>query len=219
LSVFGVAPTHGGTTVTKRTILATALILLTAGADAAKADLFRGPWDLSLGPYYAPPPYSYNVAYGYGLPFGGYQLYNPFDPYQNPGHGAYYPHESYYSSPPYGQELYYGPRLLFRDRGYPPPGPGPVIIPTLEPVPVAAEGTSVTVSVNVPANAEVWFDGQKTNQTGPDRVFHSPPLRPGIGYMYLVRAKWSEGGRETEQVQTITVHAGERVVVAFPLAH
>jgi uncharacterized protein (TIGR03000 family) len=201
--------------VTKRTILAVALALIPVGA--APADFFRGPWDLSLGPYYAAPPYSYNVAYGYGLPFGNYQMYNPFDPYQYPGRGAYYPRESFYSLPPYGQEPFTGPRLLFRDRGYPGPDGAVVVIPALDPVPVAAEGTSVTVAVNVPEAAEVWFDGVKTSQTGPGRVFHSPPLRPGVSYLYLVRAKWSEDGREVEQVQTITVHAGERVQVAFPL--
>jgi uncharacterized protein (TIGR03000 family) len=203
--------------VTKRTILAATLALMVGGADTAKAGFFRGPWDLSAGPYYAAPSYSYNVAYGYGLPFGGYQLYNPFDPYQYPGQGAYYPRESFYSLPPYGRELYTGPRL--RDRFYATPVEAPITLPTLDPVPVAAEGgTGVTVEVNVPADAEVWFDGSKTSQSGTGRVFRSPSLRPGTDYLYLVRAKWNDGGREIEQVQTISVHAGERVRVAFPVA-
>jgi uncharacterized protein (TIGR03000 family) len=211
-------PAQGGTTVTKRTIVAAALILLTAGAGAAPAGLFHGPWDMSLGAYYAAPPYSYNVAYGYGLPYGNYQLYNPFDPFQYPGRGAYYPRESFYPLPPYGQEPYSGPRyFFFRDRGYVVSNGNEVVVPALQPVPLAADATSVTVAVNVPANAEVWFDGKKTDQSGSDRLFRSPPLRPGIGYLYLVRAKWNEGGRETEQVQTITVRAGERVQVAFPI--
>jgi uncharacterized protein (TIGR03000 family) len=192
------------------------MAVLTAGAGAANADFFCSARDLSLGQYYAAPPYSYNVAYGYGLPFGSYQLFNPYDPYQYPGRGAYYPRDSFYPLP-YGQELYYGPRLLFRDRGYPGPGPE-VVIPALEPVPADAEGPNVTVEVNVPADAEVWFDGKKTAQTGTSRVFHSPPVRPGVNYLYLVRAKWSEGGREMEQVQTITVHAGEHARLAFPIA-
>jgi uncharacterized protein (TIGR03000 family) len=201
--------------VTKRTILAATLTLLCGGAGAATADFFRSPWDMSLGPYYAAPPYSYNVAYGYGLPFGSYQLFNPFDPYQNPGRGAYYARDSFYPLP-YGQELYTGPRFLFRDRSYVAPNGAEVILPVLQPVPAAADGTVVTVEVNVPANAEVWFDGEKTAQTGPGRVFHSPPLRPGIKYMYLVRAKWSDGGRESEQMQTITVQPGEHIRVSFP---
>jgi uncharacterized protein (TIGR03000 family) len=203
--------------VTKRAILAATLALLTGCAGAATAGWFADRYDMSLGQYYAAPPYSYNVAYGYGLPFGSYQLYNPFDPYQYPGRGAYYPRESFYSLPPYGLEPFTGPRLLFRDRGDPGPSPSEVIIPALEPVPVVADGQAVTVSVNVPSSAEVWFDGQKTAQTGPSRVFHSPGLRPGTAYMYLVRAKWQEGGGEMEQLQTITVRAGERVNISFPL--
>jgi uncharacterized protein (TIGR03000 family) len=205
--------------VTKRSILAAALALLTGAAGAATAGPLHGPWDLSLGPYYAAPPYSYNVAYGYGLPYGNYQLYNPFDPYQNPGRGAYYPRESFYSLPPYGQELYTGPRLRdFIARRAEAPPPDAVVVPGLLPVPTPVDGGGVTVDVKVPANAEVWFDGGKTGQTGPDRVFHSPALKPGVSYMYLVRAKWREDGREVEQVQTITVRGGERVRVAFPLA-
>jgi uncharacterized protein (TIGR03000 family) len=194
-----------------------ALALLTGSAGTAKAGFFRGPWDLSAGPYYAPISYSYNVAYGYGLPFGGYQLYNPFDPYQYPGRGAYYPRESYYSLPPYGVEPYTGPRILFRDRAYCAPKAQEVVVPALEPVPAAAGGSAAVVEVKVPARAEVWFDGDKTTQTGSGRVFRSPPLKPGVGYMYLVRAKWTEDGREVEQMQTISVHTGERVQLAFPL--
>lgn len=205
--------------MTKRTILAAVLALLTGAAGAATAGFFHGPWDLSLGPYYAAPPVSYNVAYGYGLPYGNYQLYNPFDPYQNPGRGAYYPRESFYSLPPYGQELYTGPRLRdLLDHGYPPPPAPAGVVPELLPVPAVVDGNGVTVDVKVPADAEVWFDGGKTGQTGSDRVFHSPALRPGVSYMYLVRAKWREDGREVEQVQTVTVRAGDRVRVAFPMA-
>jgi uncharacterized protein (TIGR03000 family) len=206
--------------VTKRTILAAALALLTGGAGAATAGFFSGPWDLSLGQYYAAPSYSYNVAYGYGLPFGGYELYNPFDPYQNPGRGAYYPRQSFYSLPPYGQEPYTGPRILplFRDRDYVVAPPGEIVLPGLLPVPAAVDGNGAVVDVRVPADAEVWFDGGKTAQAGQDRVFRSPALKPGISYMYLVRAKWREGGSEVEQVQTVTVRSGERVRVAFPVA-
>jgi uncharacterized protein (TIGR03000 family) len=212
----GGAPAHGGTTVTKRTILAAALALATCGARGAADGFFHGPWDLSLGPYLAAPPYSYNVAYGYGLPYGSYQLYNPYDPFQNPGRGAYYPRGSFYSLPPYGQELYTGPRILpLRDRTY--AGPGMVVVPPLDPVPFASDGTNVTVEVSVPPDAQVWFDGDKTAQTGPGRLFRSPPLQPGVAYLYLVRAKWSEGGGQVEQLQTVSVHAGERVRVAFPL--
>jgi uncharacterized protein (TIGR03000 family) len=203
----------------KRTIFAVATVTFTA-ASAAPAGYFDWPRDFSLAPYNGMPMYSYNMSYGYNLPFGGHQLYNPYDPFQIPGRGAYYPRESFYSLPPYGQELYTGPRFFgFRDRDYPPPpAMNGVVVPPLEPVPDAAAATSVTVEVQVPAAAEVWFDGDKTAQTGASRVFHSPALRPGASYLYLVRAKWNEAGHDVEQIQGVTVHAGERVRVSFPVA-
>jgi uncharacterized protein (TIGR03000 family) len=205
--------------VTKRSILAATLALLAGGAGTATAGgWIANKYDMSLGQYYAAPSYSYNVAYGYSLPFGGYELYNPFDPFQNPGRGAYYPRESFYSLPPYGLERYTGPRYLFHNHDYADPPPSEVVIPALEPVPAVADGQAVTVEVSVPANAQVWFDGQKTAQSGTSRVFHSPSLKPGVAYMYLVRAKWPESRGEMEQVQTITVRAGERARIAFPVA-
>jgi uncharacterized protein (TIGR03000 family) len=196
-------------------------MVILAATGAATAGPFDWPRDYSQEPYRAMPMYSYNMAYGYNLPFGGYQLYNPYNPFQNPGHGAYYPRESFYSLPPYGQELYNGPRFidLLRDRAYAPPPPAinGAVIPPLEPVPLAAATTAVTVEVQVPAGAEVWFDGDKTSQTGASRVFRSPALRPGVSYLYLVRAKWKDNGHDVEQVQGVTVHAGENVRVGFPL--
>jgi uncharacterized protein (TIGR03000 family) len=205
--------------LTKRTILAAALALVAGGAGAVQAGFFHGPWDLSAGPYFAAPPYSYNVAYGYNLPYGSYQLYNPFDPFQYPGRGAYYPRESFYSLPPYGQELYTGPRFRDRFHAYPAPLPGEAVLPSLSPVPgtVVERGTAV-IDVNVPAGAEVWFDGEKTTQTGGTRAFRSPPLQPGTTYLYLVRAKWKDDGRDVDQMQTLPVHSGERVRITFPLA-
>jgi uncharacterized protein (TIGR03000 family) len=83
---------------------------------------------------------------------------------------------------------------------------------------MVTDGTGVTVEVVVPAKAEVWFDGEKTVQTGATRMFRSPSLRPGVSYLYLVRAKWNDNGREMEQIQSITVHTGETIRVAFPVA-
>ncbi len=204
--------------MTRRTIFAAALVLATSVSGPARAGWFHGPWDPSLGTYNGYPMWSYNEAYTYQLPFGGYQLYNPFNPFENPGRGAYYPRDSYFWWPPYGQQLYSGPRLFnFHARAADPPPPAEAAFPALQPVP-GPGGNEVVVAVRVPDGAEVWFDGEKTAQSGPERLFHSPPLRPGAGYVYVVRAKWKEAGHEVEQMQTVSVHAAERVLVAFPVA-
>jgi uncharacterized protein (TIGR03000 family) len=70
--------------------------------------------------------------------------------------------------------------------------------------------------VNVPAEAEVWLEGHKTQQTGCERFFVSPCLDPGACYSYTIRARWQEDGRVVEQEQTVPIQAGSQVKVRFP---
>lgn len=70
--------------------------------------------------------------------------------------------------------------------------------------------------VHVPDGAEVWLEGQKTQQTGEVRNFISPPLTPGEDFLYTIRAKWQENGKDVEQVQKVVVHAGSKLNVRFP---
>jgi uncharacterized protein (TIGR03000 family) len=69
-------------------------------------------------------------------------------------------------------------------------------------------GTSGRLSIKLPAEAEVWIGGQRTNQTGPLREFVSPPLEPGMAYNYQVRIRWIAAGKVFEDARTITVRAG-----------
>jgi uncharacterized protein (TIGR03000 family) len=65
------------------------------------------------------------------------------------------------------------------------------------------------------AEADVWFGGVKTKQTGKEREFVTPPLEPGQKYKYQVRAVWSEKGVEGEYNRTVEFQAGQSVVVDF----
>jgi uncharacterized protein (TIGR03000 family) len=69
--------------------------------------------------------------------------------------------------------------------------------------------------VRVPANAEIWFEGVKTSQTGDFRVFESPELKPGVDYNYEVRARWVENGQTVEKTRNLTVRAGDQIAVNF----
>jgi uncharacterized protein (TIGR03000 family) len=60
----------------------------------------------------------------------------------------------------------------------------------------------------VPADAEVWFDGEPTKQTGGLRQFVSPPLAPGRSYTYAVRVRWTKDGQPVEEERRISVRAG-----------
>jgi uncharacterized protein (TIGR03000 family) len=83
----------------------------------------------------------------------------------------------------------------------------------LEPVPL--DPNSVTMNVRVPAGAEIWFEGSKTGQTGTTRTFVSPPLEPGRGFTYEVRARWTDNGKEVDRTRQVHVRAGEKVDVDF----
>jgi uncharacterized protein (TIGR03000 family) len=80
---------------------------------------------------------------------------------------------------------------------------------------LAPDAKSATMDVRVPAGAEIWFEGSKTGQRGTTRTFVSPPLEPGQGYTYAIRARWNEGGKDVEQTRKVSVHSSERVEVNF----
>jgi uncharacterized protein (TIGR03000 family) len=71
----------------------------------------------------------------------------------------------------------------------------------------------VRIEVRVPAAAEIWFDGEKTSQTGAVRHYQSPALRPGPGYVYTLRARWQEGNGTVERTEQLRFRAGDRLVV------
>ncbi|MBY0455775.1 MAG: TIGR03000 domain-containing protein, partial [Gemmataceae bacterium] len=103
--------------------------------------------------------------------------------------------------------------------------PGVSVWPTAEPLygstPVAPpapgrNGGCLVISVRVPQpGAEVFVDGQKTAQTGTDRMFESPPLEAGKAYRYTVTAKWIERGQTVESTREVTGTPGEVVRVNF----
>jgi uncharacterized protein (TIGR03000 family) len=75
--------------------------------------------------------------------------------------------------------------------------------------------TSAEIQVRVPDDAELWFNGARTQLTGTTRVFQSPPLEPGARYSYDVKARWTEGGKAVERTLRVPVAAGSRREVDF----
>jgi uncharacterized protein (TIGR03000 family) len=75
---------------------------------------------------------------------------------------------------------------------------------------------AATLVARVPADAELWFDGHRTSQSGTERIFHTPPLTRGQGYHYTVRARWMRDGETMDQTQRVSVSAGSRTTVFFP---
>jgi uncharacterized protein (TIGR03000 family) len=62
--------------------------------------------------------------------------------------------------------------------------------------------------LHVPVEAEVWFDGAKSQQTGPLRYYVTPSLTPGKSYGYQVQVRWRKDGQPVERRQRIDVRAG-----------
>jgi uncharacterized protein (TIGR03000 family) len=129
---------------------------------------------------------------------------------------SYYPWTyytpSYYSSGVYG----YGPYALgtpaaagFTSYYYEPAGS--VEDRSIMPVAYEEPGTedAVHLRVRVPADAELFFDGQPTKQRGTEREFYSPPLTPGRDYTYDIKARWNDNGKTVERTRKVQVHADD----------
>lgn len=75
----------------------------------------------------------------------------------------------------------------------------------------AVDVNAVTVRLHVPTDAQVWFEGEATAQTGEDRDFVSPALTPGREYTYHIRVRWQENDKPVERKRDVKVHAGDRI--------
>jgi uncharacterized protein (TIGR02246 family) len=79
---------------------------------------------------------------------------------------------------------------------------------------LAAQGGAV-ITIVVPPDAEVFFDGTPTTQKGSERRFTSPPLEVGRKYEYAIRARWTQNGRMVERTRRVSVNGGADVRVDF----
>src|SRR5262249_55373084 len=71
------------------------------------------------------------------------------------------------------------------------------------------------IEISLPADADLWFDGTKTRQTGSARQFVTPPLAAGQEYSYEVMATWKDKGQAVTETRRVTVRAGDRTTVSF----
>jgi uncharacterized protein (TIGR03000 family) len=162
----------------------------------------------------------YGGVYQHGF-YAGYHGYYP------PHYGIYHYGPVYYPryvAPYWGYNLSYAPRYYvpsYYSYGYPALGYQALYPSTssaaLATAPTAPAGPDQVTQfeVRVPANAEVWFSGEKETEIGTVRILNSPLLPSGMVYFYDVRARWMEDGRVMDQTQRVVFHAGERVTVSF----
>ncbi len=164
--------------------------------------------------YYNPPPTSYSGFQQYSVTtptpiyYGAASMY-----YGGTGYSSGYP-TARLVSPPAGltaasnvsEAAYATPNYPIQSPNY------SVRYPVSPPLSAITDNTA-QVEVRLPADAELWFEGQKTAQTGSDRTFRSPDLEPGQDYVYNVHARWLADGKPVDETRKVTVHAGDHVVV------
>jgi len=154
-------------------------------------------------------------GFHHNYPYNGYGYY-PYNYYTSPytwSAPAYDP--GYYGGLGYEAQSYPdaytpGTEPSGSYQSYYPPATG-----TAQPAAAQLE-KKARVTVNAPANAEIWFNGTKMTSTGSVRNYESPPLAPGVPYTYAVEARWNENGQEMTQTQQIAVTADSHVSVSFP---
>lgn len=190
-------------------LLATAILLFTAGSSLADkkgsgshsghsgghSSGYHGGYHGGGSGFYFAPGYGFGYYRGY---YPGYPYYYPYQPYRYYSY-PYYPYRSRYYYYDYGPEYSYNVYRVPRARYTP--------APAAESIPEDA----VLFDLRVPAEAEVWFEGQKTSQTGASRQFVTPALERGYAYTYEIRARWTENGKPVERTRKIKVHAGDRL--------
>jgi uncharacterized protein (TIGR03000 family) len=105
---------------------------------------------------------------------------------------------------------------------YAPPVPAPVppVVPSANDQSFyPGEGPSsdrpALINVSVPAGADIWFGDTRMTMSGIRRQFVSPPITPGSDYVYVVRATWTEAGKNVAQSRRVLIHAGDVVNVTF----
>jgi len=68
------------------------------------------------------------------------------------------------------------------------------------------------ITMRVHPNAQVWFSGDTTHQTGHTRQFVTPSLEDGL-YYYNIRARWNENGQDVERTRKVLVRPGDRIAI------
>ena len=77
------------------------------------------------------------------------------------------------------------------------------------------ERAKAEITVLVPADAEVFFDGDPTIQKGTERRFVTPPLTRGSAYQYDLRVHSLKDGKPLDRIETVRVYAGDRRTLDF----
>jgi uncharacterized protein (TIGR03000 family) len=163
------------------------------------------------GPFYGAGLYRPYYGFGLGLGLGlglGYGLgggfgYGGYAPYYGAGYGAAVPPAVVYAPGAYGNGYGAAPGAAL------PPPNGQTQSPP-------APDNAAHLQLIVPDNAEVWFDGARTSQTGKVREFTSPTLTPGSNYTYKISVRYIDAkGQPVNDTRNIHVRPNDWFSIDF----
>jgi uncharacterized protein (TIGR03000 family) len=107
----------------------------------------------------------------------------------------------------YSVHYRYQPLPGYPTYGYPYDYPGMPVAPSL--LSDAGKPSAGTVTVSLPADAELRFNGAAVVGTGQTRTFRTPPLEPGREYAYDLTADVVRGGERQTLTGRVVVRAGQ----------
>jgi uncharacterized protein (TIGR03000 family) len=196
----------------KGAALASALLLFASAPVTAAPGYAPGYFGSRHGGYF-PGYYGGRRVIGGYYPgyFGGYPAGDGRITGYYPGYFSDLSAESAYIPPVMPQAHSYGPPTV-ESYG------GRSVLPemrNLETLDPSVTDGGALITVRVPADAEVWFDGDPTKQRGDVREYKTPPLPVGQLYHSEIRARWKEGDRVIDQTRSVPASANRRTQVDF----
>ena len=191
--------------------LTLAALLLTTNPAAAQRFGRPGGYGLGLNNTNAWNGYYGNGYYGNGYGNGYYgNNWSGRGYYGNGYYGNNWYGNGYNTYPnayaDYQPNYYYGQTPNYQQSGY------SSFYPSQEDMPQNA----ALVHVQVPRDAELWFGGDKTSQSGPARDFVTPELKQDKDYFYTLKARWTDdNGKAVERTKRVKVRPNARIMVDF----
>jgi len=128
------------------------------------------------------------------------------------------PFNNLYGFAPY-LPAYYDSDPLFLTNYVPLPAPFPVPeprpAPVSDPLPVTTVDFKARLTLNIPAQAQVWVAGKEVDAAANPVILESPDLREGQRYSFDVKVVWKERDKSRERRRTVTVDAGDNKSLTY----
>jgi uncharacterized protein (TIGR03000 family) len=189
------------------------LLVLAVSENRAAADGlgFHGPWPQTAAFPCMNPPGWYTNTYSFAWQYPWFAYYNYSQgPYANWMAGGGF---ATYANCPCGHQMY---------RGVAPVIPPPSYCPIHKMGGAAGAGVMgggvaapCVVTVNLPADAKLLFNGTAAQGNGAVRKFSTSDLQPGQDYGYELTAEVVRNGRVERHTEKVVLRAGEKTEVTL----